>query len=129
MKFSFLDWVSMNIAVDIAFLIFTVAFVWKLRSVMKYAENLSLQTLQMKKALELEIDKNKKLLINKIDAKTGDLMRVSKVQANDMFVLKTMIEKNEFKIQNNENISQEIKKDIALTQKNPQAVRRRLKEK
>ena len=52
MRFNFLDWMSMNMAVDIAFLIFTIAFVWKLRSVMKYAENLSLQTLKIKKELE-----------------------------------------------------------------------------
>lgn len=129
MRFNFLDWMSMNMAVDIAFLIFTIAFVWKLRSVMKYAENLSLQMLQIKQALEAEIEKNKNHLINKIDAKTGDLMRVSKVQANDMFVLKTMIEKNEFRIQKNEDASKQIKKDLVLTQKNPQAARRRLKEK
>lgn len=129
MRFNFLDWMSMNMAVDIAFLIFTIAFVWKLRSVMKYAENLSLQMLQIKQALEAEIEKNKNHLINKIDAKTGDLMRVSKVQANDMFVLKTMIEKNELRIQKNEDASKQIKKDLILTQKNPQAARRRLKEK
>jgi hypothetical protein len=129
MRFNFLDWMSMNMAVDIAFLIFTIAFVWKLRSVMKYAENLSLQMLQIKQALEAEIEKNKNHLTNKIDAKTGDLMRVSKVQANDMFVLKTMIEKNEFRIQKNEDASKQIKKDLVLTQKNPQAARRRLKEK
>ena len=118
MKFTFMDWMNMNMLVDLAFLVFTVAFVWKLRSVIKYAENLSLQISKLKKELD-----------SKIEGKTQDLLRVSKVQANDMLILKTLIEKNEIRIIQNQETNQKLEKDLILTQKNPQAARRRLKEK
>ena len=86
-----MDWMNMNMIVDIAFLVFTIAFVWKLRKIMKYSEILSLQVANLKRDLE---DKQKNI-DTKFEDKTKNLLRVSKVQANDMFVLKTLIEKNE----------------------------------
>ena len=125
MRFTFMDWMNMNMVVDIAFLVFTIAFVWKLRKVMKYSENLSLQVANLKKDLE---DKQKNI-DTKFEDRTKNLLRVSKVQANDMFVLKTLIEKNEIRINQNQEANQELEKNLILTQKNPQAARRRLKEK
>lgn len=120
-----MDWMNMNMIVDIAFLVFTIAFVWKLRKVMKYSENLSLQVANLKKDLE---DKQKNI-DTKFEDRTKNLLRASKVQANDMFVLKTLIEKNEIRINQNQEANQELEENLILTQKNPQAARRRLKEK
>lgn len=35
MRFNFLDWMNMSMAVDIAFLVFTVAVVWKFKRLQK----------------------------------------------------------------------------------------------
>tara|TARA_Y100000114_G_scaffold157213_1_gene188077 strand:- start:7207 stop:7542 length:336 start_codon:yes stop_codon:yes gene_type:complete len=35
MKFNFLDWMNMNMFIDIAFLVFTAAFIWKFRKINK----------------------------------------------------------------------------------------------
>ena len=76
---NFLDWMNMNMAIDIACIVFVGAFIWKFRKVSK--------TLELHKKIMLEMNDNIKII--------------------------------------DENCK-ELREDLTLTMKNPQAARRKL---
>lgn len=78
---SFLDWMSMNMIIDIVCVVFGSVFIWKLRSISKLFET--------HKAVMLEMHENIKAIDGNYD---------------------------------------ELKSDLRITMKNPQAARRLLKE-
>tara|TARA_B100000282_G_C31663309_1_gene458584 strand:- start:298 stop:486 length:189 start_codon:yes stop_codon:yes gene_type:complete len=60
MKFNFLDWMNMSMVVDIAFLVFAAAVVWKFKKLQnKISEQKSLLTLTIKNPQQAKRQLNK----------------------------------------------------------------------
>ena len=101
MRFNFLDWMNMNMAVDIAFLVFAVAVVWKFKRLQK----------NILTNLDRSFENEKKIVLHK--AYSQKLSERIDLQSN---VIVEMGENVNF-----------LKEDLELTMKNPQDARRVLK--
>ena len=99
---SFIDWMNMSMFIDISFVVFTCAFVWKLRKLNKTIQKLSQEKETMRKVM-VEMHQNFETLCE-------DQARIEEDQAR--------MEECQIKIE----------KDLALVMKNPAAARRALKQ-
>ena len=109
MKFNFLHWMNMNMALDIAFLVFAIAVVWKFRRQQKL----------IAKQEEIISDNVYKIAMHKMFCQ--DLAKRIDLQTNSILELNSDIEKLLEE-------SLEIRDDLTLTMRNPQEARRVLKE-
>tara|TARA_A200000159_G_C7281783_1_gene321796 strand:+ start:173 stop:490 length:318 start_codon:yes stop_codon:yes gene_type:complete len=76
MKFSFLDWMGMNMIVDIAFLVFAGAVVWKVKRLQKTIASVESYAME----LEKRIAYHKVFcqdLAKRIDVQTGSILELS----------------------------------------------------
>lgn len=101
MRFNFLDWMNMSMAVDIAFLVFAVAVVCKLKRLQKSILTNQDRSHDNQEKIKMHKEYSQKLS-NRIDLQTGVIVEIG------------------------EN-TKLLRDDLELTMKNPQEARRELK--
>lgn len=109
MRFNFLDWMNMSMAVDIAFLVFAAAVIWKFKRQQK----------QILTNQETSLDNVHKILMHKMFSQ--DLAKRIDLQTESILELNNDIQSA------CEGISQ-LEEDLETTMRNPQEARRLLKE-
>ena len=108
MRFNFLDWMNMSMAVDIAFLVFAVAVVWKF---IRLQKNILSNQSKLHENKQLIEDNKEKIILHKAFSK--------KMSERIDLQSKVMVEMGENIIF--------IKDDLEIVMRNPQEARRVLK--